>query len=86
MAFLVRQVDSVGGQIVITEEQIAYFQTFGFLVLRQAFQPDEMDAITQKFDELLDKERGGQPFPGESRQSLYGIAESHPFADGFGGG
>ena len=63
---------------MITEEQIAYFQTFGFLVLRQAFQPDEMDAISQKFDELLDKERGGQPFPGESRQSLYGIAEITP--------
>ena len=63
---------------MITEEQIAYFQTFGFLVLRQAFQPDEMDAICQKFDELLDKERDGQPFPGVSRQSLYGIAESTP--------
>ena len=63
---------------MITQEQIAYFRTFGFLVLRQAFQPDEMDAICQKFDELLDKERAGQPFPGESRQSLYGIAESTP--------
>ena len=27
---------------------------------------------------LLDKERDGQPFPGESRQSLYGIAEITP--------
>ena len=63
---------------MITEEQVAYFQTFGFLVLRQAFQPDEMDAISKKFDELLDNERDGQPFPGESRQSLYGIAEITP--------
>ncbi|MCZ6680674.1 MAG: phytanoyl-CoA dioxygenase family protein [Candidatus Poribacteria bacterium] len=63
---------------MITEEQIAYFQTFGFLVLRQAFGPDEMNAIGQKFDDLLDKDRGGQPFPGVSRQALYGIAENVP--------
>ena len=63
---------------MITKEQIAHFQTFGFLVLRQAFSPDEMDAISQKFDELLDKDRDGQPFPGESRQALYGIAEMDP--------
>ena len=71
---------------MITEEQIAYFQTFGFLVLRQAFQPDEMNAISQKFDELLNKERDGQPFPGGKPSVVIRHCRNHPVADGSGGG
>ena len=63
---------------MITDEQIAFFQAFGFLVLPQAFSPHEMDAIVQEFDRLLTSERQGQPFAGEKRQSLYGITESSP--------
>ena len=62
----------------ITDGQIAYFQTFGFLVLRQVFDQEEMAAFSTRFDEMLAEDRGGIPFPGESRQSLYRFAELDP--------
>jgi hypothetical protein len=63
---------------MISVEQIAFFQTFGYLYLPQLFSPDEMAVISERFDHWLDKERDGAPFPGETRQSLYGIAELEP--------
>jgi len=62
----------------ITEEQIDFFQAFGFLVLRQVFNQDEMAAFGARFDEMLAADRGEIPFQGESRQSLYSIAELDP--------
>jgi ectoine hydroxylase-related dioxygenase (phytanoyl-CoA dioxygenase family) len=62
----------------ITEQQVAYFETFGFLVLRQAFDVDEMAAFGARFDEMLTEDRGGIPFPGARRQSLYRLAELDP--------
>ena len=67
---------------MITAEQIAYFQTFGFLVLRQAFSSSEIAGISQAFDDLLVQDRQGQPFPGQKRQALYGIAEKSPLLTG----
>ena len=62
----------------ITEQQVAYFETFGFLLLRQAFDADEMAAFGARFDEMLTEDRGGIPFPGVRRQSLYRFAELDP--------
>ena len=70
---------------MVTAEQLAHFETFGFLALRQAFNQEEIGAISEEFDRLLDQDRQGQPFPGESRQSLYGIAERERTADRPGG-
>lgn len=66
----------------ITSEKAAFFQTFGFCVLRQAFSADEMTAIGEEFDDLLSLDRKGKPFPGKKRQSLYGIAEKSPLLTG----
>ena len=63
---------------MITDEQIAFFRAFGYLVLRQAFDRQETDAIVREFDRLMTSDRQGQPFGGEKRQSLYGIAELSP--------
>ena len=38
---------------MITTEQIAHFQTFGFLALPQAFFSNEMTEISRVFDNLL---------------------------------
>ncbi len=40
---------------MITKEQIAHFETFGFLVLRQAFSPDEMEKMICDFDYMIEK-------------------------------
>ncbi len=61
-----------------TVEQVTYYQTFGFLMLKQAFGAGEMADIGREFDRLLEAERGGQPFPGVKRQSPYGAAEMSP--------
>lgn len=63
---------------MISKEQIAFFQTFGFLFLPKLFSSDEMCGFSERFDELLGKERDGEPFPGQTRQSLYRIAEIDP--------
>src|SRR5690242_16950619 len=63
---------------MITAEQVTYYETFGFLLVKQAFNPDEMAAISREFDNLLNQERQGQPFPGLKRQSFYGISEHSP--------
>ena len=49
---------------MITAEQLAYFETFGYLVLRQAFSKEEMNAISEEFDRMLYEERRESPFPG----------------------
>jgi ectoine hydroxylase-related dioxygenase (phytanoyl-CoA dioxygenase family) len=64
--------------MAITAEQVAYFRTFGYLPLRQAFSPDEVAAIVREFDEMLAQERRGAPFPGTKRQTLYAMAEKSP--------
>lgn len=63
---------------MLTPEQKAHFDIFGFIVLRQAFSPAEIQAINQQFDEVLDEDRQGQPFNGEKRQAVLGFVEKRP--------
>jgi ectoine hydroxylase-related dioxygenase (phytanoyl-CoA dioxygenase family) len=60
---------------MITPDQITFFQTFGFLPLRQAFGAEEMAAISREFDTLLAQDRQEASFPGTKRQALYALAE-----------
>jgi hypothetical protein len=46
----------------LTEQQIAYFESFGFLILRQAFAPHEMTEMTRAADDLWRQARQeGEP-------------------------
>ena len=56
---------------MLTAEQQLHFETFGFLLMRQYFSRDEMDAFSRAFDELVSEDRQGQPFPGEKRQAVF---------------
>lgn len=38
---------------MITKEQIAHFETFGFLVLRQAFSPEEVKRLMSRFEAIF---------------------------------
>ena len=74
---------------MITAEQIAHFQAFGFLGLKQAFSSKEMVKIGRAFDDLLEEDRHGKPALDEKQQSryhrlqsVYGIAERHPLLTG----
>ena len=44
---------------MITAEQIAHFQTFGFLGLKQVFSIEEIGEIGRVFDHLLEEDRRG---------------------------
>ena len=37
---------------MVTQEQVNHFETFGFLILRQAFGPAEMEQITDAANQL----------------------------------
>ena len=53
---------------MLTKEQIAHFETFGFLAMRQLFSSEEMATISTEFEEILNEDRQGRPFAGENRQ------------------
>jgi hypothetical protein len=38
----------------LTEQQLNFFQTFGFLIFRQLFSPQEIDRYSREFDAGLD--------------------------------
>jgi ectoine hydroxylase-related dioxygenase (phytanoyl-CoA dioxygenase family) len=63
---------------MLTNEQITHFNTFGFLLLRQAFSPDETAEITRAFETVLAEDRAGRAFDGEKRQAVLGVAERRP--------
>ena len=68
--------------MTITSEQKAFYNAFGFLVVRQFFSVDEMARISSTFDAMLAADRNGIPFPGTERQSLYAIAEKSELITG----
>ena len=63
---------------MLTAEQISYFETFGFLVMRQYFSAEETDAITREFNELIEADRKGTPFEGKERQAVSAFVEKSP--------
>ena len=63
---------------MLNAEQLAHFETFGYLVLRQAFSPEETAEISRAFDDVLATDRRGQAFDGEKRQGVLGVIEQRP--------
>ena len=56
--------------MLLTHEQLAHFDTFGFLILRSLFPKPEIEEIIQDFEEVMAEARGGLPFDGVQRQGL----------------
>ena len=46
---------------MLTQDQKAYFEAFGFLTVRQAFSPDEVEEIIGESERLWEADRGGAP-------------------------
>ena len=67
---------------MLTTEQIAHFETFGFVIRRQCFSATEMAEISSAFDDVLAADRQGQPFDGASRQTVLGFIEKRPLLSG----
>ena len=52
---------------MLSEQQITDFHTFGFLIIRQLFSPDELQTINAEFDFALDTSYRHAPFDGTRR-------------------
>lgn len=52
---------------MLTDEQYQHFQTFGFIVLRQFFTPDEITTLSEEFETGLDRAYQHRPFDGSER-------------------
>ncbi len=63
---------------MLTPAQISHFETFGFIITRQAFSPDEVADITRDFTDILEDDRKGQPFAGEQRHAVLAFVEKSP--------
>jgi len=64
---------------MLTDKQISHFGSFGFLVLRQHFTPDEVAVMKREAEEIYEEDRGGKPFTGEETQYIQPFFERKPF-------
>ena len=63
---------------MLTKEQVAHFRTFGFVVQRDLFSPEEMKSMERDFDEVMAEERNGEAFTGETSQTVLWFVEHRP--------
>jgi len=64
--------------MALTPQQLAHFDTFGFIVLRQLFAPDEMKEIIREFDAWLAQDLQEKSFTGEKRLAVASFIENSP--------
>ena len=66
---------------MITPDQIADFENFGFLVLRQLLTLDEIATIKREAEEIFQEDGDGMPF-GYEEKYLQHFLERKPFLAG----
>ena len=59
----------------LTSQQVAFFQTFGYVVLPSLFTKSEVSDITADFEKVLDNDRKGAKFKGDKRQAVLAFVE-----------
>ena len=60
---------------LLTTQQIAFYEAFGFLLRRQALSRSEMNSIEITFETLMLEGRNGEPFNGQERQDMQNLIE-----------
>ena len=61
-----------------TESHLLHFRAFGFVVLRQLFEPEEIEHYGRALEAVMLRLRGGTDFAGIQRQSVEPIIEEDP--------
>jgi hypothetical protein len=64
---------------MLTEKQVLFYQTFGFLVLRRLFSPDEVETINRELIRRLDTVYHDRPFDGTMRHGAAMMGPDTPF-------
>jgi hypothetical protein len=62
----------------LTDKQVAFFNTFGYLVVRSLLTPSEVDRLTQAFEWSIQHWGGGHTHDGSKRTMLAGPIEHAP--------
>jgi len=62
----------------LTQEQLDFFDTFGYLMIRQLFSQDETDKIIQGFEWSIQNCAAGKNHDGSTRTMFLGPIEHHP--------
>ena len=62
---------------MLTADQKAHFDAFGFLMLRQLFSPEEIEEIREATVEVI-RQQGGEEALSGDRYALMGFMERHP--------
>ena len=62
----------------LTTQEIAHFETFGYLVRRQVFTPDELAQVTREFEARIADELQGESFDGGKRLNASPFIEARP--------
>ena len=68
---------------MLTEEQKAHWDAFGFLMLRHLLAPEEMEALRQAAIEVITREGGANALRGTEGWSIGGFMEGHPVLTSF---
>ena len=56
---------------MLNAQEIAFFDVFGFIILRKIFNPERVADMSESFDQIAVFDRDGGEFEGERRQDLY---------------
>ena len=67
-----------GGDSMLTPAQVAHFETFGFVILRQVFNADEVSVIKREADEIFAEDKNGGP-AGDTTQGVQPFFELKPY-------
>lgn len=67
---------------MLTEQQVNHFNTFGFLIFRQLFSPEEMKTINAEFEHALTAAYRHAPFDGTYRHWVRTMGPDTPFFGG----
>ncbi|SVD85845.1 uncharacterized protein METZ01_LOCUS438699, partial [marine metagenome] len=62
----------------LSKEQLNFFDTFGYLLIRQLFSPAETEKIIEGFEWSIQNCGGGKNHDGSSRTMFGGPIEHHP--------
>ena len=60
---------------MVTPQQKAFFDTFGYIRIPKQFSSDEMEALSREVDKLLEEHRGGGPPSGHEMEVVEDIVE-----------
>ena len=64
---------------MLTEQQIHHFKTFGFLIFRGLFNPDELQTMDAEFERKMEASYQHAPFDGSRRHMVTMMGSETPF-------